>query len=468
MRSEVRSVPDIAMCLNWPHPLTMSTTRSNETAFGHPKGLLFLAFTEAWERFSFYGMGSLLVLYMVNQLLLPGNAEHIAGFSAFRSGIESIVGPLSTQALASQVYGLYAGFVYFTPLLGGMIADRWIGQRNAVVIGALCMTGGHIAMAFDTSFLLALTLLVLGSGFLKGNISAQVGALYPRDDESRRTRGFSIFSMAINFGAVFGPVVCGWLAQTYGWEYGFGVAAIFMLCGLTTYLIGYKYLPSRVPRAVNESTTLSGDDWKSIRVLLFVMFISIFQSIAYYQCTNVFPVFAQDHVNAGLGSFQIPVPWYQSLDPFFSILGVPALFALWTWQSKRGGEPNDLGKIGTGAAIVTAGNLILMLAFMASGGERMNPFWPLLYFACMGIGFLYYWPTLLALVSRTAPAKANSTMMGLAFMTLFVSNNIIGWIGGFYEGMGPTAFWGMHAAIGAVGALLVLFFGKTVNRALTR
>src|SRR5262245_45732113 len=157
---------------------------------GHPKGLFYLAFTEAWERFSFYGMTALVVLYMVNQLLLPGHVERIAGFAGFRTAIESVTGPLSTQALASQIFGLYSGFVYFTPLLGGLIADRWIGQRNAVVIGAVSLSAGHIAMAADQTFLLALLLLVVGSGFLKGNIASQVGALYPPDDEARRTRGF--------------------------------------------------------------------------------------------------------------------------------------------------------------------------------------------------------------------------------------------------------------------------------------
>ena len=152
----------------------MSTVQAIPTAaeprsgafFGHPKGLAYLAFTEAWERFSYYGMTALLVLYMVNQLLLPGHVEHVVGFVTFRGIIEGAFGPLSTQALASQIFGLYAGFVYFTPVLGGWIADRWIGQRNAVVLGALSMSGGHIAMAFDQSFLLALLLLILGSGLL--------------------------------------------------------------------------------------------------------------------------------------------------------------------------------------------------------------------------------------------------------------------------------------------------------------
>src|SRR5262245_3969109 len=180
---------------------------------GHPRGLFYLAFTEAWERFSYYGMTGLLALYLVNQLLLPGHVENIVGFDSFRAVIESVFGPLSTQALAAQTFGLYTGFVYFTPIVGGAIADRWIGQRNAVVIGALMMSGGHLAMTLDQSFLAALLLLVMGSGLLKGNISAQVGTLYPPDDEARRSHGFIIFSTGINIGAVLGPLVCGWVAQ---------------------------------------------------------------------------------------------------------------------------------------------------------------------------------------------------------------------------------------------------------------
>src|SRR5438132_10017293 len=258
------------------------------TFMGHPKGLFYLAFTEAWERFSYYGMTALLALYMVNQLLLPGLVEHIGGFSGFRAAVESIVGPLSTQALASQIFGLYSGFVYFTPLLGGMIADRWIGQRNGVVIGALSMSAGHIAMTFDESFLIALLLLVIGSGFLKGNISAQVGALYPPEDEVRRTRGFVIFSTAINIGAIIGPLLCGLLAQVYGWHYGFGIAAIFMLLGLATYLYGYRYLPARVERRKFESATrLTATERRIVVALIAVMIISIFESIAYGEVFNV-------------------------------------------------------------------------------------------------------------------------------------------------------------------------------------
>src|SRR5882724_1376531 len=436
------------------------------TFLGHPKGLFYLAFTEGWERFSFYGMTALLVLYMVNQLLLPGHVEQIGGFSGFRALVESIVGPLSTQALASQIFGLYSGFVYFTPLLGGMIADRWIGQRNAVVIGALSMSAGHIAMAFDQSFLLALLLLVIGSGFLKGNISAQVGALYSPEDEARRTRGFIIFSTAINIGAVVGPLLCGFLAQAYGWHYGFGVAAIFMLLGLATYLYGYRYLPARVARRQFEGTRLTAAERRTVFALIAVMIIAIFESIAFYQLYNVGPIWIQQHVRVEVGSFRIPVPWYQSLISFFSIIGVPLLFWIWRRQALRQREPDELAKIGTGAWLAAACYLILIVAIFVSGDALVNPIWPFLCNALMGIAFLYYWPTLLALVSRAAPAKVNATMMGLTFMSLFIANNLIGWLGGFYEKMGPTGFWAMHAVIAAGGGLLVVLFGRRLDRTL--
>ena len=434
--------------------------------FGHPKGLAYLAFTEAWERFSYYGMSALLVLYMVDQLLLPGHVGHVVGFGTFRHALEAVFGPLSTQALASQIFGLYSGFVYFTPVLGGWVADRWIGQRRAVVLGALCMSGGHVAMAFDQSFLLAVLLLVAGSGLLKGNISAQVGGLYPAGDEARRTRGFAIFSTAINFGAVVGPLACGFLGERYGWHIGFGTAALFMLAGLATYLSGYRYLPAKVERKMLAAAPMTARDWKVVAALVAVMAIAVFQSIAYYQLANVLPVWLQQHGDMNAGGFLIPIPWYQSIDPLFSILIVPLLFALWRWQDRHGGEPSELGKIGQGAGLCTLANLVLVAAIASAGSRQVLWIWPFLYCALQGIAFVYYWPTLLALVSRAAPAKVNATMMGICFLTLFVSNNFIGWIGTFYERMGPLAFWSLHAMIAAAGGILVLLFGPSLGRVL--
>ena len=438
--------------------------RPERSFLGHPPGLAYLAFTEAWERFSYYGMSALLVLYMVNQLLLPGHVENVAGFAAFRGLIEGTFGQLSTQALASQIFGLYSGFVYFTPVIGGWLGDR-IGQRSAVVLGGLSMSGGHLAMAFDHSFLPALLLLIIGSGLLKGNISAQVGGLYPAADEEGRSRGFAIFSTAINFGAVVGPLLCGFLGERYGWHIGFGVAALFMLGGVATYLSGYRYLPARIERKNREVATMTSNDRKTVAVLLGAMAITILPHIAYYQLSNVLPVWLEEHGNMSAGGFQLPIPWFQSIDPLFSILCVPILFRLWQWQGGGRGEPSELRKIGTGAFICGGANLVLVLAIALSPGKVLW-IWPFLFCAVQGVGFMYFWPPFLALVSRTAPPAINATMMGGAFLVLFVANNLIGWIGTFYEQMGPLVFWGLHAGIGAAGGVLAFLYSRTAGRML--
>ena len=436
----------------------------------HPKGLYYLAFTEAWERFSFYGMMALLSLYMVNELLLPPHAGQVAGLAALRAALERFAGPLTPQAFASQIFGLYTGFVYFTPLAGGAIADRWLGQRNAVVLGALAMAAGHLAMTFDATFLAALLLLVVGSGFLKGNIAAQVGALYGPAEEARRARGYVIFSTGINIGAIAGPIVCGLLAQAFGWHYGFGIAAVCMLLGLATYLYGYRWLPARAPpappQARPDGAALTRAEWRVVGALVAVMLITVFQSVAYYQVFNVLPLWIERYVEPGIAGFQVPVPWHLSVNSVFSVLGVPLVLWIWRRQAARGREPDDLAKIGTGAWLCAAANLILVAAILGAAHRAMSPIWPFLYSVLLGISFLYYWPTLLALVSQAAPARVGATLMSAAYLSLFVSNILIGWLGGFYERMTPAAFWGLHAAVGAAGGLCVLLLGRPLARAL--
>lgn len=436
------------------------------TFFGEPIGLAYLAFTEAWERFSYYGMAALLLLYMTQELLLPGHVEHIAGFPAFRAGIESVFGTMSTLALASMIAGLYKGFVYFTPVFGGWIADRGLGRRPAVMLGAAMMSAGHLAMAFDISFLLALLLLVVGCGFLKGNISAQVGALYPESDTTGRTRAYSIYSMGINVGATAGPLLCGLLAQIYGWHAGFGLAGILMLFGLITYIAGYRTL-TETTTAANKSqpnAKLTPRDWRTIGALVVVMALTIFHSIAYYQNTNMNLVWINDHVDLGLFGFHIPVAWFGSIDSFISIVSVPLLIAIWSRQAKAKGEPNEIMKIAIGAAMASAANLLLVVACLM--GPRVSVLYPIAYDIVLGVAFLYYWPPLLALISRAAPPSLKSTMMGVAFLTLFISNITIGRIGGLYETMTPAAFWGLHATIAALGAALAMLLARPLGRIL--
>jgi POT family proton-dependent oligopeptide transporter len=263
---------------------------------------------------------------------------------------------------------------------------------------------------------------------------------------------------------VVGPLVCGLLGSRYGWHVGFGLAAIFMFAGLATYLAGYRHLPAKVERKLLAPAPMSRRDWTTVAALVGVMAIAVFQSIAYYQLANVLPVWLQQHGDLNAGGFEIPIPWYASIDPLFSMISVPFLFGLWGRQARRlGREPSDLAKIGTGAAVCAAANLVLVAAIAVSSDGRVLWVWPFLYCALQGVGFIYYWPTLLALVSRCAPAKINATMMGICFLVLFVANNLIGWIGTFYEQMGPIAFWALHGGIAAAGALLIAIFSPLLN-----
>jgi POT family proton-dependent oligopeptide transporter len=276
-----------------------------------------------------------------------------------------------------------------------------------------------------------------------------------------------LFSTGINFGAVAGPLLCGFLGERYGWHIGFSAAALFMLGGLATYLSGYRYLPARVKRSERTAAEpLRRQDWAVVAALIAVMAITVLPQVAYYQLANVLPVWLQEHGNMRAGGFDVPIPWYQSIDPLFSIISLPLLFAMWSWQGRlAGGNLGELGKIGTGSAICGAANLILVAAIALSPGKVLW-IWPFLYCAVQGIGFMYFWPPMLSLVSRAAPARINSTMMGVCFLVLFVANNVMGWLGTLYEQMSPARFWALHAAIGAAGTILIILLRGPLNRVL--
>lgn len=446
----------------------MASTTTDRSFLGHPRGLAYLAFTEAWERFSYYGMTALLTLYMVGQLFTPGHIEQVAGMAAYRGALESVFGPLSVQGLASMTYGYYAGLVYFTPMIGGLVADRLLGTKRTVLVGALLMSAGHFAMAFDWSFLIALLLLILGSGFLKGNISAQIGHLYPPHEISRRTQAFTIFSMAINFGAVIGPLACGLLAQLYGWHAGFGAAGVLMLLATVTYLAGQRHLPEQRPRAKDREALppLTALERRKAWLLLLVIALTVFQMISYNQLFNIGMVWVDTHAELVTPLGAIPPPWFNSIDAFFSIIGVPPLVWLWARQAAKGREPNDLAKIGIGAAIMVASSALMVLGAWLAGEGKASALIPFAAFALSGIAFLYCWPPMLALVSQAAPPKVNATMMGVAFLALFLANVLLGWIGTFNEALGPVGFWTLNCAITGMGALLAFALGPAITRGL--
>jgi len=437
------------------------------TFFGEPAALGYLAFTEAWERFSYYGMSALVVLYMTEALFLPGRIEHVAGFAGLRAAIEALTGPLSSQGLASMIYGLYSGLICFTPLFGGLLADRLLGARATVILGALLLCAGHLALAFDASFLVGLLLLILGCGCVKGNVAAQAGALYPRDADAARTRAFMLFNIGINTGAVAGPIVCGLLAQVWGWHVGFGCAAVIMLTGLVTYLAGLRHLPPEPPRGGRDArgSALSTADWRAIGVLCAIVALTIFQSIAYFQIGDAGAIWVRRMVDPATPFGPIPVPWFRSVDSFASVVLAAPLIGLWRRQSAGGGGVSDYAKLGYGAAIAAASAGLLAVASGSAAAGHVSPLWPLAAFAGMGVGFLYYWPTLMALVSRRAPAQATGAMLGVIFMSLFVAKTAMGWIGSLYETMTPAVFWTLDAAIAAAGAVLIAVMWRPLGRA---
>lgn len=434
----------------------------------HPKGLYYLAFTEMWERFSYYGMTALLTLYMVAELLVPTNAVEVIGLAGLRDALE-FRGPMSNKAFASILFGLYSGFVYFTPIIGGWVADRLLGAKRTVMIGVLLMSAGHMAMSFYASFLLAILLLILGSGFLKGNISAQVGKLYPADDESMRARGFAIFSTGICIGGAAGPLVTAAVAAKYGWHAGFAVAAALMLVALAGYIVGWRYLPNDKPilREKQKKVPLSSDERRRLWILIAVIVLTVPAEITYPMVWGIGILWVDQYVNLSTPLGTIPAGWFGSADSIGSIIVAPLLVMLWAWQAKRGREPSSVTKIGIGTAI--AGFAALLLAYgswPSAEPDSVKLGWAVAGWLIMGLAWMYYWPTTLALVSRAAPPSITSTLMGVAFLSPFFAHIMAGWIGSYFDQMSPASFWAMDAAIGFAGAVIILILRKPLTRGL--
>lgn len=434
----------------------------------HPPGIAILGATELAERFSYYGMTALLALYMTKQLLLPGHAEHVVGLAALRRAFE-FRGTMSNVAFTSLIYGWYGGLVYFTPLAGGWLADRVIGAKRTVILGALLMSAGHLAMAFDQSFLLALMLLILGSGCLKGNLAAQVGTLYPRNAESMRERGFTLFSTAINIGSVAGPLATGGFAASNGFHAGFMLAAGLMLVALVIYLGGQRWLPEPLLRRADRPVAipLTADEKRRTLAIMAVIALNIPTAICYPMIWSIGILWIAEKVSLASPFGTVPASWFNSVDSFASIIVVPPLVALWAWQARRGVEPSSLTKLVIGFAITGVSALFLTAGAMLPGAEgKISVLWPLAGFFGMGLGFMYYWPVSLALVSKAAPAKRAATLMSSVYLALFVGTVVMGWVGSFYDQMSGAAFWTMDGAISLVGAALTLAVRRPLERAL--
>lgn len=433
---------------------------------GHPRGLTCLFATEMWERFSYYGMRALLVLYMVRFLLAPGQAEQVLGLAALKAALETVFGPLEAQPFASHIYGLYAGLVYLTPILGGLLADRVLGQRRTVILGAGLMAAGHFMMAFEPLFLLALLTLILGNGAFKPNISTQVGSLYPPGDP-RRDRAYSIFYVGINLGAFAAPLVCGTLGETIGWHYGFAAAGVGMTIGLGIYLAGRGSLPpderDRRRGQGERREPLDRDGWRAV-IGLAVLFAPVcLVWAAYEQQGNTIALWAESYTDRSLDLLlwkgEIPVTWFQTFNPFMIFAFTPFVVALWAWQARRGREPSTVRKMALGCLGVALASLVMAGAAVEAGADgKASWLWLLAYFGLVTLGELYVSPVGLSLVSKVAPVAVLSTMMGLWLFAVFVGNILAGWVGSWWSAMDKADFFLMTAGLAAMagGAIFLL------------
>ncbi len=440
---------------------------ADHSFLGHPRGLGYLAFTEAWERFSYYGMQTLLVLYMVRQLLLPEHVGHVAGFTPFRTALERVYGgPLSNVALSSAIFGLYTGLVYLTPIAGGFVADRWLGKTRTIIIGALLMAAGHFLMAFDASFLIALLCLLIGVGCFKGNLAGQVGALYATGD-LRRADAFQIYLLFINGAVIAAPLIAGTLGEVYGWHYGFGAAGVGMLISIVIYLSGRKWLPPEPERIRPGSPArrkLSRAELNAFYLLVLLVPVLALGAVGNQQIFNSYMLWVPSHVNLVFFGHTMPTTWLITLDSVVSVSSLVAAVAFWRLWSKYLKEPSEVIKITIGLGLSALALLALAgAATVSSADHKAGVGWVLAFEVLNSLGFSNVFPVGLALFARAAPKPLAGTMMGVYLLHLFLGNTLVGWLGGLLERMPGVQFWLLHAAlVGGAGLFMLIaaHFGR--------
>jgi proton-dependent oligopeptide transporter, POT family len=422
---------------------------------GHPKGLGPLFFTELWERFSYYGMRSILILYMTSTAAQGG-----LGFDV---------------KTAASIYGWYTMAVYLTALPGGLIADYLTGARLAVFIGGIIIAAGHFSMVFHsmTFFYLGMALIAIGTGLLKPNISVMVGNLYGQNDP-RRDSGFSIFYMGINIGALLAPLVVGYLAKgesfksflssigqdpNTSWHWGFGAAGVGMVIGLIVYVLSKRTLDhvgDKVPSAVKVSAdsapaaTLSGDDWKRIAAIFILFIFTILFWAAYEQKGSSLNLFADRLTRTEIFGNSFPAPYLQSLTPAFVILLTPLFATLWIRLRDR--QPSSPGKFTLGLLLIGSAYLLMIPAAMLTAQGRVSFWWLVGLYFLEVCGEMCLSPVGLSTVTKLAPAKFVGIMMGLWFFATSLGNKLAGYLAGFFDSNNP---WQLTLLYGGIAAGLL-------------
>jgi POT family proton-dependent oligopeptide transporter len=441
---------------------------SDRAFLGHPKGLGYLSFVEGCERFSYYSMQTLLVLYMVKYLLLPENIGNVVGLQALQSGW---YGGLEGQPLASALFGDYTALVYLTPILGGIIADRWLGRRATLILGGAVMALGHFLMAFEGAFLFALLSLVVGVGLFKGNIASQVGELYGPND-LRRAMAFQIFYIAIQVSVIAAPLLSGTLGEEVGWHYGFGCAGVVMVAGLLLYIYAKPWLPADERPARGSAKAprekLQRDDLPRLLVLLALIPVLAVALLVNQEIFNAYLVWADEKFQLTFLGRTVPTSWMITLDATASFTLLIAVTAFWRWYAGRTGrEPDELGKMIIGSAFTVAGALCLVIAAATQGEGKIGLFWPVMFHILNSIGFGHTLPVSLALFTKVAPKALTATVVGLYYLAFFAANKIVGTVGGWYSTMDTVQFWLLHVAAAAVGLVAFVVLKLTLGRVLS-
>lgn len=433
----------------------MSSIPKTGDFLGHPKGLFLLFGTEMWERFGYYGMRAILVLYLV-----AITQEGGFGWS---------------NADALSLYGTFTMAVYITPLFGGWLADNIIGQRKAIIIGGLLMAAGHFTMGVphamlggqeENVFYIGLALLCLGNGLFKPNISTMVGDLYQEGDQ-RRDGAFTIFYMGINIGGALGPLVAGYVASSMGWQYGFIAAGIGMVISVAMQMaLSNKYLGDigvqpAAKLAQQQSTSgtkepLTKVEMDRIKVIFTMSVFSIIFWMGFEQAGGLMNLFANDYTNRVLMGFEIPASWFQSLNSLFIIIFAPMVAVVWLKLDKR--EPNSPVKFAIALVFLALGFLTMVLALATQGqGEHLqiSMMWLVLFYLFHTLGELCLSPIGLSMVSKLAPLRLASLLMGIWFLCTAIANKIAGFVGS-YLGEGEEALgnaMGIFIGLGATALI---------------
>jgi POT family proton-dependent oligopeptide transporter len=410
--------------------------------FGQPRGLTILFLTNMWEQFSYFGMRALLVYYMTTTLLFG-------------------------QEIASSIYGFYTAFAYFTPIIGGTMADRWLGKRRAVIIGATVMAAGHFMMASEPLFYPALATIALGNGLFLPTLPSQINDLYGAEDP-RRPWAYNVYYVGVNVGAFLAPLLCGFLGETYGWHYGFGAAGVGMLSGLLIYLYGQKYLPPErsvaAPAMPDSARTHRARDTALVLLGIGVA-VTVFRG-AYEQIGNTIALWMRDDVNRVIGGFEVGASMFFSLNPLLVMVLTPLLLARWKRQAERGRELSVMHKMAVGALLVAASYLLIAAAEAVTGGARAHWGWLLGYFFIFTLGELYILPNGLGIFARLAPPKLGASTVAAWYLAIFSGSLAAGQVGRLWSRVDHVSFFVVLAAIAAAAAVFLYLLDRPTRAVL--